>query len=132
MDALTEVCNEEIRLCDARLLQSATVLAADPLASSSSSARPATPMPLASPLVPAARDESVGLHCDNCDRDGHVEAFYYRKKKDQKAHARRSSQGTGDTSSRGSVRSHAGSETQRFLCCFIALRFLRRQELLVL
>jgi hypothetical protein len=84
MDALTEVCNEEIRLCDARLLQSATVLAADPLASSSSSARPATPMPLASPLVPAARDESVGLHCDNCDRDGHVEAFYYRKKKDQK------------------------------------------------
>jgi hypothetical protein len=44
-----------------------------------------------------------------------VEAFFYRKKKAQKAHDRHSSQGTGDTSSRGSERSSVGSETQGIL-----------------
>jgi hypothetical protein len=39
-------------------------------------------------LQEAARGESVGLHCG---WDGHVEAFYYRKKKAQKAQAHRSS-----------------------------------------
>jgi hypothetical protein len=78
MDSLAEVCNEEIRLRDDGLLQYATVLA-----SHSSSARPAAPVPLASPPVvpPTAHGESVGLHCDHCGRDGHVEAFCYRKKK---------------------------------------------------
>jgi hypothetical protein len=54
MDALTDVHNEETRLCDAGLLQSATVLAAR-----SSSAHPVAPVPLASPLVvpPAAHGE---------------------------------------------------------------------------
>jgi hypothetical protein len=93
------------------LLQSATVLAARSSASRSSSARPTVSVPLASPPVvpPAAHGESGGLHCAHCGRDGHVEAFCYRKKK---AQARRSSQGTG---SGGSERSSAGSETQEIL-----------------
>jgi hypothetical protein len=109
MDALTEVRNEETRLRDTGLLQYATVLAAH-----SSSVHLAAPVPLAStPVVPAAaRGESVGLHCHHCGRDGHVEAFCYRKKKGQKAQARRSSHGTCDTGSGGSERSSAGSETQ--------------------
>jgi hypothetical protein len=115
MDAFAEVHNEEIRLCDVGLLQSATVLAARPLAGSSSFARPTAPMPLVSPPVPAARGESVGLHCDHCGRDGHVKAFCYRKKKAQKTQVCRSSQGTGATGSGGSARSSAGSETQEIL-----------------
>jgi hypothetical protein len=71
-------------------------------------------VPLASPSVvpPAAHGESGGLHCDHCDRDGHVEAFCYRKKK---AQTHRSSQGTGGTGSGGSERNSAGSETQEIL-----------------
>jgi hypothetical protein len=86
MDALAEVRNEEIRLRDAGLLQSTTVLSARSSADHSSSSRPAS-VPLASPPVvpPAAHGESVGLHYDHCGRDGHVEAFCYRKKKAQKA-----------------------------------------------
>jgi hypothetical protein len=116
MDALAEVHNEETRLCDAGLLQSYVVLAGRSSAGRSSSARPAAPMPLASPPVvpPAARGESVGLHCDHCGRDGHVEAFCYRKKKPQKAQARRSSQGTGGIGSVGSE-SSTDSETQGIL-----------------
>jgi hypothetical protein len=83
----------------------------------SSSARPAAPVPLASPpIVPlATRGETGGLNCDHCGYDGHVEAFCYRKKKAQKAQARRSSQGTGGTDSRGFERSSTGSETQEIL-----------------
>jgi hypothetical protein len=112
MDALAEVCNEEIRLRDDGLLQYATVLA-----SHSSSAHPAAPVPLASPPIvpPAARGESVGLHCDHCGHDGHVEAFCYRKKKARKAQAHHSSQGTGATDSGGSERSSIGLETQKIL-----------------
>jgi hypothetical protein len=114
MDALAEVHNEEVHLCDAGLLQSTTVLAARSSAGYSSSARPVAPVPLASPPVapPAAHGESGGLHCDH---DGHVEAFCYWKKKAQKAQARHSSQGTGGTSSGGSERSSAGSETHEIL-----------------
>jgi hypothetical protein len=77
MDALAKVRNEEIRLRDAGLLQSATVLIARFSAVRSSSARPAAPVPLASPpVVPhTARGESVSLHSDHCGRDRHVEAF---------------------------------------------------------
>jgi hypothetical protein len=79
----------------------------------SSSTRPATPVPLASPIVPpAAHGESIGLHCDHYGRDGHVEVFCYRKKKAQKAQTRRSSQGIGFG---GSERSSAVSETQEIL-----------------
>jgi hypothetical protein len=83
MDALAEVRNEEFRPRDSCLLQSATVLDARSSASRSSSARPTALVPLASPPVvpPTARGESGGLHCAHCGRDGHVEAFCYRKKK---------------------------------------------------
>jgi hypothetical protein len=111
MDALAEVHNEEVRLHDAGLLQSATVLAARSSASRSSSAHPTVSVLLASPsVVPlTARGESGGLHRAHCGRDGHVEAFCYRKKK---AQPRRSSQGTSGTGSGGSKRSSVGSETQ--------------------
>jgi hypothetical protein len=113
MDALTEVRNEEVCLHDVGLLQSATVLIARSSAIRSLFARPTASVPLASPPVvpPAARGESGGLHCAHCGRDGHVEAFCYRKKKAQKAQAHHSSQGTGGTGSGGSERSSAGSET---------------------
>jgi hypothetical protein len=93
MDALAEVRNEEVRFHDAGLLQSATVLAARSSASRSSSARPTASVPLASPPVvpPTAHGKSGGLHCAHCGHDGHVEAFYYRKKKCQKDQAHRSS-----------------------------------------
>jgi hypothetical protein len=57
-----------ICLCDASLLQPATILAARSSTGRSSSACPAAPVPLASPpVVPlAARGESVDLHCDHC------------------------------------------------------------------
>jgi hypothetical protein len=117
MDALVEVHNDEIHLCDADFLQSATVLVARSLAGHSLSARSAAPVPLASPLVvpPATHGESGELHCDHCGSDRHVEAFCYRKKKAQKAQARCSSQGTGGTGSRGSERSSAGLEIQEIL-----------------
>jgi hypothetical protein len=112
MDALTEVRNEEICLRNADLLQSATVFAARSSAGRCLSACPTAPVPLASPPVvpPTARGESVGLHCNHCCRDGHVEAFCYRKKA-QNAQAHHSSQGTGGTGSGGSERSSAGSNT---------------------
>jgi hypothetical protein len=59
MDALAEVHNEEVRLRDSGLLQSATVLADRSSAGHYSSARPTALMPLASPPVvpPTARGE---------------------------------------------------------------------------
>jgi hypothetical protein len=109
-------------------------LAARSLAGRSSFARLAALMPLASPLVvsPTARGKSIGLHCDNCGRDGHVEAFCYRKKKAQKAQAHHSSQGTGAIGSGGYERSSVGLETQKILMLLHRLWPLRRQELLVL
>jgi hypothetical protein len=120
MDALAQVHNEETRLQDVGLLRVSSVLVAH-----SSVARHAAPVPLASPPVApsVARGVSTGLHCDQCGRDGHVEAFYYRKKKAQKAQARRSSQGTGGSSFGGSDMSSAGSETQELLMllrCLVA------------
>jgi hypothetical protein len=44
-----------------------------------------------------------------------VKTFCYRKRKAQKAPARRSSQGTSGTVSRGSVRSSVGSEAREIL-----------------
>jgi hypothetical protein len=112
MDALAEVCNEETHLQDASLLQVSSVLAA-----CSSVARPSAPMvPASPPIAPSATcGMSTGLHCDHYDRDVHVEAFCYMKKKAQKVQAHRSSQGTGGSSFRGSERSSAGSETQELL-----------------
>jgi hypothetical protein len=68
IDALAKVCNEESRLRDIGLLQSATILAARSSTGRSSSAHPIALVPLVSPPVvpPAARGESVGHHCDHC------------------------------------------------------------------
>jgi hypothetical protein len=105
IDVLAKVRNEETHLQDAGLLRVSSVLAAR-----SSVARSAAPVPPASLSVAPSvvRGASTGLNCDHCDRDGHVKAFCYRKKK---AQARRSSQGTGGSSSEGSERSSAGSMT---------------------
>jgi hypothetical protein len=112
MDALAEVHNEETHLQDAGLLRVSSVLATH-----SSNAHPAAPVPPVSPPVApsAARGASTGLHCDHCGRDGHVDAFCYRKKKAQKAQAHRSSHGTSGSSSGGSDKSPASSETQELL-----------------
>jgi hypothetical protein len=112
MDSLTEVHNEETHLQDAGLLWISSILAA-----CSSVAHPIAPVPPVSPLVAlsVACDMSTGLHCDDCGRDEHVEAFCYRKKKAQKGQARRSSQGTGGSSSEGSERSSTGSETHELI-----------------
>jgi hypothetical protein len=109
---LAKVHNEETCLQDAGLVRVSSVLA-----TCSSVARHVVPVPPASPLIAlsATRGESAGLHCDHYGRDGHVEAFCYRKKKAQKAQAHRSSQGTDGTGSGGSERSSAGSETQEIL-----------------
>jgi hypothetical protein len=87
------------------------------LATHYSVAQPTTPVPSASPSVApsTARGVSTGLHCDHYGRDGHMEAFCYRKKKAQKTQAYHSSQGTDGSSYRGSERSSAGSETQELL-----------------
>jgi hypothetical protein len=63
MDALAEVRNEETRLQDASLLRVSSVLA-----TRSSVARPAAPVPPTSPSVApsTARGASTGLHCDHC------------------------------------------------------------------
>jgi hypothetical protein len=72
MDALAEVRNEESRLQDVGLLQVSSFLATRSLV-----AHPAAPVPPASPPVApsTARGASTSLHCDHCDRDGHVETF---------------------------------------------------------
>jgi hypothetical protein len=87
------------------------------LATRSSVACPTVPVPSASlPIALSATcGESTGLHYDHCGRDGHVEAFCYKKKKAQKAQAHRSSQGTGGTGFGGSERSSTGSEIQEIL-----------------
>jgi hypothetical protein len=62
-------------------------LAAHSSTGHSLSARLVAPVPLASHLVipSITRGESVGIHCDHCGHDGHVEAFYYMKKEARKA-----------------------------------------------
>jgi hypothetical protein len=109
------------------------VLAARSSAGHSMFARPPAPMPLATPPVvpPVARGESGGLHCDHCGHNGHVEAFCYSKKKAQKAKAHHSRilvvLVLEDLRGLLLVQRH-----RRFSCCYIVLRPLRRQELLVL
>ena len=84
MDALASVRNEETRLRVAGLLQSYSVLAARSSTPRHTATSPTVPSSVAPPSTPGGRG---GLHCDYCDKDGHVEAYCYRKKK---AQARRS------------------------------------------
>ncbi|WVZ93714.1 hypothetical protein U9M48_039674 [Paspalum notatum var. saurae] len=82
MEALADVRNEETRLRTAGLLPSVTALAAR-----SSPSRPAVPpsLPSSAFVPPPTRGDGGGLHCDYCGKDGHVEAFCYRKKKAQRS-----------------------------------------------
>jgi hypothetical protein len=84
MDNLLEIYNKETHLRNVGIFQSASVLA-----TCSMVARHTIPVPLSSSLVapPATHGESVGLHCDHCGQDGHVETFYYSNRKAQKARA---------------------------------------------
>jgi hypothetical protein len=95
IDALDDVRNEETHLRDAGLLQFSSILVARSSTIHSSATHSTTPMSLIPPSVAplATHGKSVDLRCDHCDRDGHVEAFCYRKRKAQKAQARRSSLG---------------------------------------
>ncbi|KAJ1270679.1 hypothetical protein BS78_06G070300 [Paspalum vaginatum] len=94
MEALADVCNET-RLRTTGLLPSASALAAR-----SSPSRPSVP-PLSLPSSAPASYPSTrgggggsggGLHCVYCGKDGHVEAFCYRKKKAQRSQTRQASQ----------------------------------------
>ena len=82
MEALAAVRNEELRLRSAGLLQSSS---SSVLAARSSSSTAVTPPPKA-PLSAASSSEGGGggrLHCDYCGKKTHVEAFCFKKKKDQ-------------------------------------------------
>lgn len=78
MKALAFVCNLETRLCFAGLLQPTSSSVLFPRSTSSG-------VPASCPKVPSSvasgsrTSSSGGLHCGHCDRDGHVEAYNYRK-----------------------------------------------------
>ncbi|WVZ52011.1 hypothetical protein U9M48_003107 [Paspalum notatum var. saurae] len=99
MEALGDVRNEETRLRTAGLLPSVTALAAR-----SSPSRPAVPpsLPSSASVPPSTCGGVGGLHCDYCGKDGHVEAFCYRKKKARRSQTRLTSQTSGSTSARTS------------------------------
>ncbi|WVZ60284.1 hypothetical protein U9M48_010330 [Paspalum notatum var. saurae] len=114
IDALAAVRNEEIRLRSAGLLPSVSALAAR-----SAPSRPAAPSLPSSPApVPpsSARGGGGRLHCDYCGKDGHVEAFCYRKKKAQlRSQTSSSSQSSGSASAGVSQRSSTDPVTQEML-----------------
>ncbi|CAD6254129.1 unnamed protein product [Miscanthus lutarioriparius] len=95
MEALATVHNEETSLRFAGLLQSTS--------SSVLAARFACPGVLGSApkgsssvVSSSGTRSSGGLHCDHCDRDGHVEAHCYKKKRQaQSRQGGRPSQGPG-------------------------------------
>jgi hypothetical protein len=131
MDALVEVHNEEVHLRDAGLLQSATVLAARSLASRSSSARPTASVPLASPLFvpPADRGESGVFIVLTVVAMTMWRRSATRRRKLRLAVLHKVLVVLVLKDLRGVmlVQRH-----RRFSCCFVALRLLWRQELLVL
>ena len=99
MDAITKVHNEETRLVSARTLQYSSVLVVG-LPSSWSTPPPpvlSSTTPPSSTAPSSTSGEDKGLLCNHCGRSGPVEAFCYRKKKELKAQARHSSQGTTST-----------------------------------
>ncbi|WVZ93213.1 hypothetical protein U9M48_039211 [Paspalum notatum var. saurae] len=92
IDALTDVRNEETRLRFAGLLPSASALAARSSSSRPAVAPPSLPSSATTPSPSARGGGGGGLHCDYCGKDGHVEAFCYRKKKAQRSQTRPASQ----------------------------------------
>ena len=119
MEALAEVRSEETRLHAAGLLQYSSVLAArsSPSAPRSSSSSAATPPVVPSSVAPLSGSRTGGsvLECSHCGKEGHVEAYCYRKRKDQRARSRRFSQGAGSPNTGGSQRSSTGSDTQEII-----------------
>ena len=81
---------------------------------------PAVAPPPKAPLSAVFSSEGGGggrLHCDYCGKKTHVEAFCFKKKKDQsrRGGSGHTSQGTGSaggSDTGGTPRSSAGSETQ--------------------
>ncbi|WVZ61780.1 hypothetical protein U9M48_011597 [Paspalum notatum var. saurae] len=114
IDALAAVRNEEIRLRSAGLLPSVSALAAR-----SAPSRPAVPSLPSSPVpVPSSSARGGGgrLHCDYCGKDGHVEAFCYRKKKAQlRSQTSPGSQSSVSASAGASQRSSTDTVTQEML-----------------
>ncbi|WVZ48897.1 hypothetical protein U9M48_000291 [Paspalum notatum var. saurae] len=92
IDALTDVRNEETRLRSAGLLPSVSALAAHSAPSRPAVAPPSLPSSATAPSPSARGGGGGGLHCDYCGKDGHVEAFCYRKKKAQRSQTRPASQ----------------------------------------
>ena len=85
--------------------------------SMTTSGRP-TPLPTApsSAVSSSGSGSTGGLHCNYCEKDGHVEDYCYKKK--EKAHSPRggrSSQGSDRSTAGPSSSSLAGSETQEIL-----------------
>ncbi|WVZ56049.1 hypothetical protein U9M48_006635 [Paspalum notatum var. saurae] len=114
IDALVAVRNEKIGLRSAGLLPSVSALAAR-----SAPSRPAVPSLPSSPApVPSsfARGGGGRLHCDYCGKDGHVEAFCYRKNKAQlRSQTSPSSQSSVSASAGASQRSSTDPVTQEML-----------------
>lgn len=84
VEALTDIRSEEIHLREAGILPPpSSVLAVRPEASSVSSKSSTTPS-FTSPArtSPVVSSTSSHLHFTYCDKDGHVESFCFRKKKD--------------------------------------------------
>jgi hypothetical protein len=131
MDALAEVHNEEVHFRDAGLLQSATILVAHSSASRSSSARPTASVPLASPLFvpPADRGESGVFIVLTVVAMTMWRRSATRRRKLRLAVLHKVLVVLVLKDLRGVmlVQRH-----RRFSCCFVALRLLWRQELLVL
>jgi hypothetical protein len=118
MEALTEIRYEEICLREAGILsRPSSVLAVRTTASlsSSSAAQSFTSPAHTSSLVVSS--SSGHLHCTYCDRDGHVESFCFRKKKD--LWCSRSSPVAGSSSQKStgssSQKSTSSSDTQEIL-----------------
>ncbi|WVZ93221.1 hypothetical protein U9M48_039219 [Paspalum notatum var. saurae] len=92
IDALTDVRNEETRLRSAGLLPPTSALATRSSPSRPAVAPPSLPSSATAPSPSARGGGGGGLHCDYCGKDGHVEAFCYRKKKAQRSQTRPASQ----------------------------------------
>ena len=82
MEALAVVCNEKTCLHSAGLLQSTSslVLAAPSTSLGIVGSSPKVPSSVASGF---GTHSSGGPHCDHCDRDGHIEAHYSKKMRQQ-------------------------------------------------
>jgi hypothetical protein len=119
MEALTDIRSEEIRLREAGILPPPSSVLAVRSAASSVSSKLSTAPSFTSPArtSPVVSSTSSHLHCTDCDKDGHVESFCFRKKKDLRRG--RSSQVTPGSSPKStgssSQKSIGSSDTQEIL-----------------